>query len=125
MSITLLPYSAVRNNSDGLPPNLNLNDYCQINAASSYYMRVEGSSMEGIGIFHEDIIHVDRSLTAQQGDIVVASLNGGFVIKELQNFPRVALLSYNTLNPPHYVSDRDAFEIFGVVLSVIRLIKRS
>ena len=44
---------------------------------------VKGESMNRAGIHHEDKVVVDRSLTPQAGDIVVAVVNGEYTIKPI------------------------------------------
>lgn len=38
-----------------------------------------GDSMQGLGIFDRDLLIVDRCLSVQDQDIIVANLNGEFV----------------------------------------------
>ncbi len=47
-------------------------------------MRMRGDAMTGAGIFDGDTIIVDRSLKADSGKIVVASLNGELIIRRLE-----------------------------------------
>ena len=44
-------------------------------------LRVYGDSMEGAGIYDQDEIIVDRSITPDAGKVVVASLDGEFTVK--------------------------------------------
>lgn len=39
------------------------------------------------GIYPDDLLVVDRSIRAIDGDIVIASLNGEFTVKILRNEP--------------------------------------
>jgi DNA polymerase V len=50
---------------------------------ATFYGRVEGESMMGLGIDDGDIAVIDRSIEADHGDIVVAYFNGEFNIKQL------------------------------------------
>ena len=47
-------------------------------------MQVEGDSMINACIFHEDVIVVDRAITATHNKIVVAKLGEEFTLKRLQ-----------------------------------------
>jgi DNA polymerase V len=46
-------------------------------------VRVKGDSMRDAGIFDGNLLVVDKSLSAQHGDIVVAVLDDEFNVKEL------------------------------------------
>ena len=46
-------------------------------------MRVSGDSMINVGIFNNDILIVDRSLTPVIHSIVIASIDGELVVKKL------------------------------------------
>lgn len=50
---------------------------------TSFVVRVAGSSMEGAGIYDGDLLIIDRSLTPQQGDVVIAALDGDLTVKRL------------------------------------------
>ncbi|HYE58338.1 MAG TPA: S24 family peptidase, partial [Rhodothermales bacterium] len=51
---------------------LDLNELCIGNTISTFFVRVEGDSMQGVGIEDGDLLVVDRSLDAVSGDVVVA-----------------------------------------------------
>src|SRR5687767_2745535 len=51
---------------------LNLHDYAVDNDATTYFVEAEGNSMIGTGIFLGTMLVVDKSVKAQDGDIVVA-----------------------------------------------------
>ncbi len=96
---------------------LNLNDLVVHNSVATYFMRVAGDSMKGACITHEDIIVVDRSITATHNKIIVARLGDGFTLKRLQIVKpkRIFLKSEHPDYPVIEVTKRDDFEIFGVV----------
>ena len=63
---------------------LDLNDYLIKNKAATFLVKVTGTSMEGAGIFDEDLLVVDRALEAGNGKVVLGVLNGEFTVKRLQ-----------------------------------------
>ncbi|WP_057832198.1 LexA family protein [Colwellia sp. TT2012] len=79
-----------------------------------------GHSMQGIGIFEGDILIVDRSLTAKNGDVIVANYNGCFVCKILDK-PQARLLSASQQFAPVNIKPEDTFQLEGVVTQSIRL----
>lgn len=98
---------------------IDLNAFCVNNPIATYFVRVSGQSMAGKAIFDNDILLVDRSLEASPGDIVIASINGQFTVKELQYDP-LRLIPHNPQFDTIYISQRDSLELFGVVSCVIR-----
>ena len=101
---------------------LDLNDLVVPHPLSTYFMRVEGDSMKNACIFHDDVIVVDRAITATHNKIVVAKLGEEFTLKRLQVIKggkRIFLKSEN----PNYslleVTGRQDFELWGVVTWVV------
>lgn len=70
-------------NDDLVEEALNVNDLLVKNPASTFFVRVEGNSMDGEGIFSGDILVVDRSIEPASGKIVLAVIAGGMVVKRL------------------------------------------
>ncbi len=63
---------------------------------------------------------VDRSLTAKNGDVVVANFNGCFVCKLIDK-PQARLLSASNKHAPVSIKPEDDFQLEGVVTRSIRL----
>ncbi len=93
---------------------LDLNDYCIRHPSATYFVRAQGNSMQDVGMRDGDLLVVDRSLRPQHRDIVIAEVDGGFTVKQLQITPRLALLPMNNAYSPIY-PDPDELTIFGVV----------
>lgn len=110
---------------DYVEGTLDLNELCIKRPASTFMVRVSGDSMEGVGIFANDILVVDRSLEARHGDTVIATVDGEFTVKELQLRPRVRLVAHNPRYQPLELGADHELEIFGVVTSVIRNLERT
>jgi hypothetical protein len=75
---------------------LDLNRLAVRHPSATYFIKVSGDSMIGAGIGDGDLLVVDRSLNAEHGDIVVASVAGEFTVKELQTRP---VLSFCRIMP--------------------------
>lgn len=86
------------------------------NRPATFLWRVDGHSMRDGGIYHDDILIVDRSLVPRHGD-VVAIVNGERSLKRLHlDGPRPRLAFENTDFPDTYaVPDDAAVEVWGVV----------
>lgn len=54
---------------------------------STFFMRLEGNDWEDRGIFHNDIIVIDRSLTPRKADLVVATKDDEFLISTTSKLP--------------------------------------
>lgn len=63
--------------------SLNLHDHIVHHPQSTFFLRVSGDSMSGAGIFHRDLVVVDRSISPKPNHIVIASIDGQFTIKRL------------------------------------------
>ncbi len=100
---------------------LDVNDLVVKNPASTFFVRVEGDSMTGAGIFSGDVLVVDRSLNPKDGSIVVAAVYGEMVVKRLRlvNGSHV-LASENEHYEPIEVSNNDDCFIWGVVVGSVR-----
>jgi DNA polymerase V len=100
---------------------LDINDLVVKNPASTFFVRVEGDSMTGAGIFSGDVLVVDRSKDATDGLIVVAAVNGELVVKRLSLEGETALLvSENENYEPITVGDGEECFIWGVVVGSVR-----
>ena len=104
---------------------LDLNKYLIKNKESSFFVRVSGDSMIDVGIFDNDILIVDRSLTPTRQSIILASLDGEWVIKKLiKDRLKNYYLKSENINYPNIKinSDTDTI-IWGVVTYVIHSLK--
>ena len=87
---------------------------------ASFLARAHGESMTGAGIHDGDVLAVDRSMQAQDGDIVVACVEGEYTVKRLsQRVDSVALVAENPAYKPIVVRNADDLRIFGVVVLVL------
>jgi DNA polymerase V len=100
---------------------LDINDLVVKHPASTFFVRVEGDSMEGAGIFSGDVLVVDRSLTARDGSIVVAAVYGEMVVKRLRAVGNTHILaSENEHYEPITVNGNDDCFLWGVVVGSVR-----
>lgn len=111
---------------------LDINDLVVKNPASTFFVRVEGDSMEGAGIFSGDVLVVDRAIEPKDGKIVVAAVYGEMVVKRLKRINPKAqehsaraseqflLCSENNTYEPIEVSNNDDCYIWGVVVGSVR-----
>ncbi len=99
---------------------IELGTYLVQNPASTFFIKVAGESMTGAGIFPDDILIVDRSIEAANGDVVVAVVNGEFTVKRLfVTNSKVELRSENKKFEPITFNDPADLSVWGVVKNVI------
>jgi DNA polymerase V len=101
--------------------SLDLNEYLINNPASTFFIRARGESMIDAFINDGDILIVDRSLTPKNNQIVLACIDGEFLIKRL--IKKNDTIYLQPCNPAYKlinVTKSDAFQIEGVVTYIIR-----
>lgn len=91
---------------------------------ATFYGRVYGDSMIEAGICDGDIAVIDRSMEAEDGDIIVAYVNNEFTIKYLDLSHRqqgyIELRPANPAFRPIRISASDDFKVWGVVVWTIK-----
>jgi len=89
-------------------------------SSTIFFVRVQGESMTEAGVFHDDILVVDRSLTARHKDIVIARVDGEMTIKCLEANTDVIHRPKNKAYSASDANKESKLEITGVVTHVIR-----
>ncbi|MEK9575224.1 MAG: translesion error-prone DNA polymerase V autoproteolytic subunit [Gammaproteobacteria bacterium] len=105
---------------DHLEDSLDLNKYLIHHEESTFFVRAQGDSMLGAGIYPGDILVVDKSLDAKNGKIVIAVVDGEFTVKRLQRYQnKITLKSENPNYKDIDIKKENELTIWGVVTSVI------
>ncbi len=105
---------------DYIEGKLDLNKYLVRNPSSTFLVRVTGDSMIGAGLNSGDLLVVDRSLGAKEGNIVIAVIDGELTVKRLGcKDGKLYLLPENSKYRPIEIKAEMQFEIWGVVTSAI------
>lgn len=100
---------------------LDINEYVVENKTATFFVRAEGDSMEGAGIFSGDVLVVDRSRKPMNDSIVVAAVYGELVVKRLQTKENtLTLVSENKEYKPIVVEESGDCTIWGVVVGSVR-----
>ena len=101
--------------------SISLDKHLIQNPAATFMAYANGNSMVRVGIYHKDILIIDRSLNARDGDIIIAVLHGEFTVKQLSIIDETfSLISKNIRYSPMIISDDMDFEIWGIVVHSIR-----
>jgi repressor LexA len=98
---------------------LSLDDYLIKNKSASFMLKVSGYSMKDAGILPGDMVLVDRSVKAQENDIVIAEVDNNWTMKYFKkNKNRVYLEAANKKYKNIY--PQSDLRIAAVVKAVIR-----
>ncbi|MDR3058933.1 MAG: translesion error-prone DNA polymerase V autoproteolytic subunit [Prevotella sp.] len=101
---------------DYLEISIDLNRELIRNPSSTFLAHVKGDSMQDAGIEDGDILVIDKSLEAKNGDTVVFFLDGDFTIKTLKvEKDSVYLIPANPEFQPIRVTEENNAMIWGVV----------
>lgn len=85
-----------------------------------FALRVKGDSMIGARIYPNDILIVHKQNYAENGDIIVASINGESTVKRYKTFGEsVFLMPENTNYAPIPISKNSNLYIFGKVVRIM------
>lgn len=99
---------------------LDLNERYISNPPATFFFEVKGNSMEGAGIFEGDTVIVDRAIKPKSSSIVIAAVDGEWMVKRLyKRGDVVKLLSEHPEHPAIAFSEGQELVIFGVVTYVI------
>ena len=105
---------------DHLDLPIDLNKYLVKNPAATFYVRVDGDSMDEADIHQGDLLIVDRSESYGTGSVVLAVLNGEFTVKKLiKKGNELYLESSNSAYAPIKIEIETDFKVWGVVTYVI------
>jgi DNA polymerase V len=108
---------------DHIEASLDLNQHLVKHPAATFFVRVEGESMLGAGIYPNDILVVDRSLKPANGKVVIAVVNGELTVKRLKvGKGTLTLLAENIQYPSIEITEDMNFSIWGVVTNVIHAV---
>jgi DNA polymerase V len=106
--------------ADYMEERINLNNFLISHPESTFIVKCTGNSM--INAFIPPACHlvIDRSITAANGDIVLAYVNGGFTVKYLQiNDHKCRLIPANKKYKEIEIPDETDMIVWGVVTSII------
>ena len=99
---------------------LDLNDKYISNPPATFFFYVKGDSMIGAGIFDGSTLIVDRAIKPKSSSIVIADVDGEWMVKRLyKRGNTVKLLSENPEHPPIVLAEGQELIVFGVVTYVI------
>ncbi len=100
--------------------SLDLNSHLIDRPYTTFCIRVRGNSMEGARVYDGDMLLVDRSISPQNGHIVIGVLDGEFTVKRLRiDQGQMYLLPEHPAYDPIKINHENDFKVWGVVTYVI------
>lgn len=110
--------------SDYMTQAIDLNKELVRHPAATFYGRVVGDSMVDAGVDEGDILVIDKSLDARDGDMAVCFVDGEFTLKRLvMKKGSLTLMPANPKYPSIEINDRMDFRMWGIVTYVIKKIR--
>ncbi|MBE6335302.1 MAG: translesion error-prone DNA polymerase V autoproteolytic subunit [Lentimicrobiaceae bacterium] len=112
---------------DYLTGTIDLNKELIRHRDTTFLARVSGNSLQEAGICDGDIIVIDKSLEARNGDFVVAFVDGEFTLKEFRlddNAKCAWLIPHNKDYEPIKVTEENQFMIWGVLTYTIKHLRK-
>ncbi|MBS1609445.1 MAG: translesion error-prone DNA polymerase V autoproteolytic subunit [Bacteroidetes bacterium] len=102
---------------------IDLNEQLIMNKPATFFFRMKGDAMADAGILEGDVLIVDRSLKADNGKIVVGSINGDLLVRRFQKtFNQAFLIPENRKYRPVEIGEFVRFDPWGVVTCVIHVV---
>ena len=96
-----------------------------VGRGDTFALRVKGNSMRDDGILPGDIVVVQKQTTARNGETVIALVNGEATIKIYhRKASTIELHPANDMMQPIVVQETDTFRIEGLVVGVIRHLRK-
>ena len=110
---------------DHLEGSLDLHKLMVKRPAATFFCRASGESMVGAGIRDGDLLVVDRSIQPHDGDVVVATLDGGLTVKTLRRVEDGwELASANPEFPNFPIDPAEGVTVWGVVTHAVSALAR-
>lgn len=104
---------------DLLPEVGSIDEYLVTKPSKTVLIKVKGDSMRDEGILDGDIVVVEKRISANAGDIVVAAIDNEFTVKRFAREKGRVVLRAANKSYPNIRPTGDA-EIFGVVIGLLR-----
>ena len=111
--------------TDYVEDDIDLNTHLIKNIPSTFLIRVQGKSMNDVGIHNNDILIVDRSLNPKNFSTVIANVNEELVVKSFVREKNQSFLTSESKKFEDKINLTENPEIFiwGVVTYVIHALQ--
>lgn len=104
---------------DIVDKRISFDEILKLNSPSVFVFKVSGDSMVELGIFEGDYVSIKKTSDAQDGDIVLASIDGAFTLKTYRKKGQKVWLE--AANPQYgNIYPKNSLTIFGVATGITR-----
>lgn len=115
--------------TDYMTQSIDLNKELVKHPAATFYGKVVGDSMIEADVEEGDILVIDKSLEANDGDLAVCVLDGEFTLKHIcisttNNKTKITLKPANPQYPDIHITEGMNFSVWGIVTYVIKKVHR-
>lgn len=110
---------------DYVAGRISLDTYLVQHQEATFFLHVSGDSMRGLGILDGDLLVVDRAQQAAHQSVVIAVVDGEFMVKQLLHAPQGPVL--RSANPAYadiVVGAEQELVIWGVVRWAIHRVSK-
>jgi len=105
---------------DYIELHIDLNKHLVPKPHATFFVKVQGNSMEGARIKDGDLLIIARYERPRPGKVIIGFLNGEFTVKRLGEWKgQLCLLAENPAYQPIILREDMDFEVWGVVKHVI------
>ena len=107
--------------TDYVEDDIDLNGHLIKNTPSTFLIRVQGKSMDNVGIHDEDLLVVDRSLNPKNFSTVIVNINEELVVKSFLIEKNETFLTSGSKKSEDKINlaENSEISIWGVVTYVI------
>jgi len=107
--------------TDYVKDDIDLNSYLIKNMPSTFLIRVQGKSMDNVGIHNGDLLVVDRSLNPKNFSTVIVNINEELVVKSFLKEKNETFLTSGSKKSEDKINltENSEISIWGVVTYVI------
>ena len=107
--------------TDYVEDDIDLNGHLIKNIPSTFLIRVQGKSMDNVGIHDEDLLVVDRSLNPKNFSTVIVNINEELVVKSFLREKNETFLTSGSKKSEDKINLTENSEIFiwGVVTYIV------
>lgn len=100
---------------------IDLNKELIKNPLATFFCRVNGDSMQDIGIYDGDLLVVDKSITPRNGNVAVCYVDGEFTLKKIKIEKDCCwLIPANVKYQPIRITEENNFMVWGIVKHAIK-----
>ena len=106
--------------SDHTEQSLDLHRFAVRHPDATYFWRVKGESMRDAGMSSGDVLVIDCAIEARSGDVVVAKVQGEYLVRRLRHVAGHMTLEADHPGYPILIfQEEEPCEIWGVVVYVL------